>query len=116
MDELNRSPACAEAAKHWEGDFHFVVEPGGTLDRRVARRPARLEPGAGLQRQAGPDARGRKVPWLLRQPLPAGGQAGHVPDVEPMLREHYEARSWHPTTGQPTRQTLASPGLALVNA
>jgi len=56
------------------------------------------------------------VPWLLRQPLPAGGQAGHVPDVEPMLREHYEARSWHPTTGQPTRQTLASPGLAFVNA
>jgi len=39
MDELNRSPACAEAAKHWEGDFHFVVEPGGTLDRLSPSAP-----------------------------------------------------------------------------
>jgi len=36
MEELNRSDAYAEAAKHWEGDFYFVIEPGGTLDKRVA--------------------------------------------------------------------------------
>ena len=59
---------------------------------------------------------GERLPWLLRQPLPAGGQAGHVPDVERMLREYYEARGWDPTTGQPTRQTLASLGLDFVSA
>ena len=31
MEELNHSQAYAEAAKNWEGDFVFVVEPGGTL-------------------------------------------------------------------------------------
>ncbi len=32
MADLNQSAAYAEAAKNWEGDFYFVVEPGGTLD------------------------------------------------------------------------------------
>ncbi len=31
MEELNKSEAYAEAAKNWEGDFVFVVEPGGAL-------------------------------------------------------------------------------------
>ncbi len=31
MEDLNKSEAYAEAAKNWEGDFVFVVEPGGTL-------------------------------------------------------------------------------------
>jgi putative sterol carrier protein len=35
MDDLNKSAAYAEAAKTWEGDFYFVVEPGGTLDKTV---------------------------------------------------------------------------------
>jgi putative sterol carrier protein len=35
MQELNHSQAYAEAAKNWEGDFYFVVEPGGTLTRPV---------------------------------------------------------------------------------
>jgi putative sterol carrier protein len=26
-DECNRSPAYQEAAKNWEGDFYFIVEP-----------------------------------------------------------------------------------------
>ncbi len=26
-DQLNTSPAYAEAAKNWEGDFYFVIEP-----------------------------------------------------------------------------------------
>src|SRR5512140_3024700 len=30
-DELNRSAAYADAAKDWEGDFYFVVEPEGPL-------------------------------------------------------------------------------------
>jgi len=35
MDDLNQSEAYAEAAKDWEGDFYFVVEPGGTLKEPV---------------------------------------------------------------------------------
>jgi putative sterol carrier protein len=35
MEDLNKSAAYAEAAKTWEGDFYFVVEPGGTLDKTV---------------------------------------------------------------------------------
>ena len=31
MEDLNKSEAYAEAAKNWEGDFYFVVEPGGAL-------------------------------------------------------------------------------------
>ncbi len=29
--ELNNSQAYADAAKEWEGDFYFVVEPEGTV-------------------------------------------------------------------------------------
>ena len=35
MEDLNSSAAYADAAKNWEGDFYFVVEPGGTLDHAV---------------------------------------------------------------------------------
>jgi putative sterol carrier protein len=35
MEELNKSAAYAEAAKTWEGDFYFVVEPGGPLTKAV---------------------------------------------------------------------------------
>ncbi|MER3399833.1 MAG: hypothetical protein C4313_01640 [Thermoflexus sp.] len=35
MEEVNRSPSYAEAAKNWEGDFYFVVEPEGPLARPV---------------------------------------------------------------------------------
>ncbi len=35
MLDLNASDAYLEAAKNWEGDFFFVVEPGGSLDKTV---------------------------------------------------------------------------------
>ena len=35
MEDLNVSSAYLEAAKNWEGDFFFVVEPGGSLDQTV---------------------------------------------------------------------------------
>jgi len=54
-------------------------------------------------------------PDLLRQPLPGGGQAGHVPDVESMLREYYGARGWDLATGRPTPRKLASLGLDFVS-
>ena len=35
MVDLNESKTYAEAAKKWEGDFIFIVEPGGTLKETV---------------------------------------------------------------------------------
>ena len=33
--ELNESEAYAQAAKNWEGDFYFIVEPGGAIKEPV---------------------------------------------------------------------------------
>jgi putative sterol carrier protein len=33
MVDLNNSAAYLEAAKNWEGDFFFVIEPGGALEK-----------------------------------------------------------------------------------
>jgi putative sterol carrier protein len=35
MADLNQSPSYLEAAKNWEGDFYFAIEPGGALQTRV---------------------------------------------------------------------------------
>ena len=35
MEDLNNSSAYLDAAKNWEGDFFFVVDPGGALDQQV---------------------------------------------------------------------------------
>jgi putative sterol carrier protein len=35
MEGINKSEAYAEAAKTWEGDFYFVVEPSGTREEPV---------------------------------------------------------------------------------
>jgi len=35
MEDLNKSGAYSEVAKTWEGDFCFIVEPGGTLSKSV---------------------------------------------------------------------------------
>jgi aldehyde:ferredoxin oxidoreductase len=52
-----------------------------------------------------------KLPKLLLQPLPDGGQEGHVPDMELLLDEYYVASGWDRTTGWPTRQKLEELGL-----
>ena len=31
MEAINASKAYEEAAKTWEGDFYFIIEPGGSL-------------------------------------------------------------------------------------
>ncbi len=56
-----------------------------------------------------------KLPKLLLDPLPEGGQAGHVPDMELMLHEYYVARGWDEATGRPTPQKLAELGLDFAN-
>ena len=35
MADLNQSAAYKDAAKNWEGDFYFIVEPAGTLSAPV---------------------------------------------------------------------------------
>ena len=35
MQELNKSQAYRDAAKNWEGDFYFIVEPEGSLKEKV---------------------------------------------------------------------------------
>ena len=35
MADLNASQAYLEAAKNWEGDFYFIIEPGGELREMV---------------------------------------------------------------------------------
>lgn len=35
MQDLNQSQSYKEAAKNWEGDFYFVIEPGGSLTETV---------------------------------------------------------------------------------
>ena len=52
-----------------------------------------------------------KLPKLLLEALPEGGQAGHVPDMELMLKEYYAARGWDEATGAPTSQKLTELGL-----
>ena len=35
MDELNKSESYRQAAKTWEGDFYFIVDPGGAIDEEM---------------------------------------------------------------------------------
>jgi aldehyde:ferredoxin oxidoreductase len=52
-----------------------------------------------------------KLPKLLLQSLPDGGQAGVVPDMDTLLDEYYAASGWDRASGWPTRQKLAELGL-----
>lgn len=55
-----------------------------------------------------------RLPQLLLQPLSEGGTQGHVPDLDLMLGEYYEARDWDPETGKPNREKLEELGLGWV--
>jgi len=35
MEDLNQSAAYEDSAKNWEGDFYFVIEPGGKMEKPV---------------------------------------------------------------------------------
>ena len=35
QDELNKSPAYEDAARNWEGDFYFVVDPEGSVTEPI---------------------------------------------------------------------------------
>jgi len=59
----------------------------------------------------GLDPKKEKLPKLLLESLPEGGQMGHVPDMEGMLSEYYEACGWDAVSGWPLPETLRSLGL-----
>jgi aldehyde:ferredoxin oxidoreductase len=53
-----------------------------------------------------------KMPELLLKALADGGTEGHVPQLEPMLREYYAVRDWDWDTGKPSRAKLNALGMA----
>lgn len=58
-----------------------------------------------------------KLPPRMMEPLPEGGAAGKVPDLDRMLREYYKVRGWS-ETGVPTMDKLKelelnTPGLTV---
>jgi aldehyde:ferredoxin oxidoreductase len=55
-----------------------------------------------------------KLPKLLLQPLPEGGQEGHLPDTATLLAEYYAASGWDRATGWPLPAKLAELGLEFV--
>jgi aldehyde:ferredoxin oxidoreductase len=52
-----------------------------------------------------------KLPKLLLESLPDGGQSGHIPDLPAMLKEYYEACGWNTETGYPLPDKMRSLGL-----
>lgn len=48
---------------------------------------------------------------FLKEPLKKGPSAGHVVELEDMLKEYYKAREWNPDTGLPTIEKLEKLGL-----
>jgi len=52
-----------------------------------------------------------KLPKLLLEPLAEGGQEGHVPDMDVLLKEYYEASEWDEITGMPKAEKLTALGL-----
>lgn len=47
-----------------------------------------------------------QLPELLLRPLADSGSEGHVPPLEPMLREYYAHREWEWESGKPRREKL----------
>jgi len=52
-----------------------------------------------------------KLPRLLLQSLPEGGQMGAVPDMDVLLDEYYAASGWDRPSGRPAPEKLAELGL-----
>ena len=55
----------------------------------------------------GIDPKHEKLPGILLRSLEEGGAAGHVPDVERLLSDYYQARKWERTSGRPTVEKLS---------
>ena len=64
-----------------------------------------------VNNRMGLTARNDTLPKALLTPMPDGGSAGFVPDIQGMLFAYYAARGWDEATGKPTRKKLTELGL-----
>ncbi len=64
-----------------------------------------------INNRLGLNAQNDKLPKALMTPMPDGGSAGFVPDLEGMLIGYYQHRGWDHKTGKPTREKLVELGL-----
>ncbi|GAB4461238.1 MAG: aldehyde ferredoxin oxidoreductase family protein [Anaerolineales bacterium] len=64
-----------------------------------------------INNRMGLTAQNDRLPKALLTPMPDGGSAGFVPDIEGMLFAYYEARGWDEATGKPTREKLIELGM-----
>ena len=55
-----------------------------------------------------------RLPEICMRPLDEGTSADLVPDMDKMLREYYEYRSWDWETGKPSREKLLELGMSQV--
>ncbi len=55
-----------------------------------------------------------RLPKAFLQPLPDGGSADFVPDIDGMLKAYYLFRGWDPDSGIPKREKLTELGLEWV--
>jgi aldehyde:ferredoxin oxidoreductase len=51
------------------------------------------------------------LPAILLKPFKEGGTEGNVPDMDKLLKGAYSEYGWDPSTGKPTRETIAKLGL-----
>ena len=52
-----------------------------------------------------------KLPKIVLKPIPRGGTAGNIPNVEELLRQYYSIRKIDPETGKPLKEKLEELGL-----
>lgn len=69
-----------------------------------------------INNRLGLTAANDRLPKALMEPLPTGGSAGFVPDLQGMLYAYYDARGWDMQTGYPSRIRLAQLGLGAAAA
>lgn len=85
------------------------------LDWTIAEMMKCGERGWNLKRainnRMGLSARDDRLPKAMLEPIPDGGSAGFVPDLEAMLLAYYEARGWDAETGRPLPEKLLELGL-----
>lgn len=66
---INSSPAYAEAAKTWEGDFYFIVEPGGPVSQELVMYMD-LWHGECREAQTYPDRTSKEPAFIISASLP----------------------------------------------
>ncbi len=64
-----------------------------------------------INNRLGLNAQNDKLPKELMTPMPDGGSAGFVPNLEGMLFAYYQHRGWDEKTGRPLRGRLIKLGL-----